>query len=99
MDACNDHVCCEQCSSKVCSAGALKMSEAVSEAEQIKEKNMENKTIYLTAQDVAEALNISQSMAYKLIREWNNKLKEQGKFVMAGRINERYFRQVVDVVA
>lgn len=59
----------------------------------------ENKTIYLTAQDVAEALNISQSMAYKLIREWNNKLKEQGKFVMAGRINERYFRQVVDVVA
>ena len=29
---------------------------------------MENKTIYLTAQDVAEALNISQSMAYKLIR-------------------------------
>ena len=60
---------------------------------------MENKTIYLTAQDVAEALNISQSMAYKLIRERNNKLKEQGKFVMAGRINERYFRQVVDVVA
>lgn len=48
---------------------------------------MEDKTIYLTAQDVAEALNISQSMAYKLIREWNNKLKEQGKFVMAGRIN------------
>lgn len=33
MDACNDHVCCDQCSSKVCSAGALKMSEA-----QIKEQ-------------------------------------------------------------
>ena len=54
---------------------------------------------HLSLKQLAEALNISQSMAYKLIREWNNKLTEQGKFVMAGRINERYFRQVVDVVA
>ena len=42
---------------------------------------MENKTIYLTAQDVSEALNISQSMAYKLIREWKKKQKEKGKIV------------------
>lgn len=45
------------------------------------------KTDYMmTAADVAEALGISKSHAYKLIRDMNDELLENGYMCVAGRI-------------
>lgn len=53
---------------------------------------MENK-FYLTAQEVAAAIPCSLSLAYRLIRDWNEKLKKQGKLTIRGRINRRFFEK------
>ncbi|MBQ8767602.1 MAG: DNA-binding protein [Clostridia bacterium] len=46
---------------------------------------------YLTVDEVAQALKISKSFAYKVIRNMNAELKEQGFFTMSGRINKQFF--------
>lgn len=46
---------------------------------------------YLTVDDVAKALKISKSFAYKVIREMNSELEERGFFTVAGRINKQFF--------
>ena len=56
---------------------------------------MEDK-FYLTAQEVAAAIPCSMSMAYKLIRDWNEKLKKQGKLTIRGRINRRFFEKQME---
>ena len=43
---------------------------------------------YMTADDVAKALKISKSFAYKVIRKMNAELQEQGFFTMAGKVNK-----------
>ena len=46
---------------------------------------------YMTADDVAKALKISKSFAYKVIRKMNTELQEQGFFTMAGKVNKQFF--------
>ncbi len=46
---------------------------------------------YMTADEVAEALKISKPFAYKVIRNMNVELKEQGFFTMAGKVNKQFF--------
>ena len=46
---------------------------------------------YMTADDVAKALKISKSFAYKVIRKMNAELQEQGFFTMAGKVNKQFF--------
>lgn len=46
---------------------------------------------YMTADEVAKALRVSKSFAYKVIRKFNAELEEQGFFTMAGRVNKRFF--------
>ena len=46
---------------------------------------------YMTADDVAKALKISKSFAYKVIRKMNAELQEQGFFTMSGRVNKQFF--------
>ena len=53
---------------------------------------MKNKK-YLRAQDVAEYMEISVPMAYKVIRRLNEELIAQGYLVVAGRINRAYFEK------
>ena len=48
---------------------------------------------YATAKEVAEALGISESGAYKVIRELNNQLKEAGFITIAGKVNRTYFEE------
>lgn len=55
---------------------------------------MENKR-YLNADDVAQYMEISVPMAYKIIRKLNNELLAQGYLVVAGRVSRRYFEQKV----
>ena len=55
---------------------------------------MENK-LYLNVDDVAQYMEISVPMAYKIIRKLNNELLAQGYLVVAGRVSRRYFEQKV----
>lgn len=56
---------------------------------------MMNNKQYLTATDVAEYMDISVPMAYKIIRRLNNELSAGGYIVVAGRVNRRYFEQKI----
>lgn len=51
---------------------------------------------FLSATDVSEYMEISVSMAYKIIRRLNNELKAQGYLTVAGKVNRRYFEQKVN---
>lgn len=50
---------------------------------------MENK--FIRAVDVARELSVSKPYAYKLTRQLNEELKEQGFITIAGRANRQYF--------
>lgn len=51
---------------------------------------MSNKK-YLCATDVAQYMEISVPMAYKIIRRLNDELKADGYIVISGKINRAYF--------
>lgn len=55
---------------------------------------MKNKS-YLRVEDVAEYMDVSLPMAYKIIRRLNNELVSQGYIVVAGRVSRRYFEQKI----
>ena len=53
---------------------------------------MEDKT-FMTVEQVAKELSVSESYAYKVIRELNAELKKQGYVTIRGRINANYFKK------
>lgn len=59
------------------------------------EQVIREERVMMTAEEVAEELQIKKGMAYKLIREWNEELKARGKLTIRGRINREYFKQKV----
>jgi len=48
---------------------------------------------FLVVDEVAEILHVSQSTAYRIIRNLNNELKKEGKITVAGKISRRYFEE------
>lgn len=44
----------------------------------------------ITAEEVANILACSNSKAYEIIRDLNNELKEQGFYVLRGKVSEQY---------
>lgn len=50
---------------------------------------------FLTADDVAEILNISKSSAYRIIKKLNEELRTTGKITVAGKISSKYFYENV----
>lgn len=52
---------------------------------------MANYQYMMNAADVAKELNCSKSHAYKLVKELNKELAEQGYITMAGRIPKAYW--------
>ncbi len=48
---------------------------------------------YLSAKEVAELLEIAESTAYAVIREWNKELKSEGYFTKAGSIPKAFFEK------
>lgn len=55
---------------------------------------MENKR-FLCVDEVADYMQISVSLAYKIIRKLNNELATQGYITVSGRISRTYFEQKV----
>lgn len=50
-----------------------------------------------SAKDVAAMLNVSASTAYKIIQQLNAELEQQGKIIIRGKINRRYFDKKMEV--
>lgn len=57
---------------------------------------MENATIFMRVDEVAAVLGVSESYAYKIMKQLNKELAEQGKIVVAGRVNRKYFYERLD---
>ena len=51
------------------------------------------KSVFYTAQEVAEILGVSRTKAYKIIKELNIELREKGYIIIAGKVPKRYFEQ------
>lgn len=51
--------------------------------------------LFLTSNEVADLLNISQQQAYKIIRDMNKQLAEHGFLVLRGRINKKYLMEQI----
>lgn len=54
-------------------------------------ENKANTKQFYNAKDVAERMQISLSMAYKLIRRLNNELTKKGYIVVSGKVSRSYF--------
>lgn len=47
--------------------------------------------VFMSAEEVAEAMNISKAYAYKVIQRMNKKLEQKGFLTMQGRIDRKFF--------
>ena len=59
---------------------------------------MENKK-FLNAEDVASYMDISISMAYRIIRNLNKELAAQGFITVTGRVSRVFFEEKIYGVA
>ena len=50
---------------------------------------------FLTAADVAQYIDISVPMAYKIIRRLNDELVAAGYIIVSGRVSRMYFEQKI----
>lgn len=48
---------------------------------------------YVGVREVQEVLGVSESVAYKVIRQLNTQLKAAGYIVIAGKVNRTYFEE------
>ena len=51
---------------------------------------MEN-SIFMKVEDVAVAMGVSKSYAYKIVQKLNQELREKGYITISGRVNRQYF--------
>ena len=51
------------------------------------------KSVFYSAQEVAEILGVSRTKAYKIVKELNIELQAKGFIVIAGKIPKRYFEE------
>ena len=54
-----------------------------------------DKELFITAEEVAKELRVSQSYAYKVIRQMNQQLKQNGFIVMRGKVSRQYFYEKI----
>ena len=48
---------------------------------------------FISAKEVAEILNISLSLAYKIVRNLNIELEKMGYFTVHGKVSRKYFEK------
>lgn len=49
--------------------------------------------IFMNAEEVATALGVSKTYAYKVVRDLNKELQEKGFLTISGRVSKRYFEE------
>ena len=52
-------------------------------------------TVFIKASEIAEELQISQPLAYRMIREWNEQLRAKGYTTIQGRVSRQYFEEEI----
>lgn len=53
---------------------------------------------YLSASDVADIMDISIPMAYKIIRKLNDELNKKGYITISGKVSRVYFEQKTMII-
>ena len=48
---------------------------------------------FLSAKDISLYMDVSLSMAYRIIRQLNEELSERGYITVAGRVSRSYFEE------
>ncbi len=54
---------------------------------------MNNITAFITVAEIQKVLGVSESKAYRIVRSLNSELKEDGFFVLPGRVSRQYFKE------
>lgn len=50
-------------------------------------------SVFFTAQEVAEMLNISKPYAYKIINRLNRELEDRNFITIPGKVSKKYFEE------
>ena len=53
-------------------------------------------TLFMTADEVAEEMNVSKAYAYKIIQKLNKEMQEMGYLTVSGKVNRNYFMKKVN---
>ncbi len=61
----------------------------------LKERQVKNMvhSLFMTAQEVADILNISKPYAYKIINRLNKELEEKNFIIIPGKVSRKYFEE------
>lgn len=60
--------------------------------------NMADNSIFMRVDEVAKVLDVSESYAYKIMKQLNKELAEKNKIVISGRVNRKYFYERIDYI-
>ena len=52
-------------------------------------------TVFIRAEEIAQELQISKALAYKMVHDWNEELREKGYTTVRGRVSRRYFEEQI----
>ena len=52
-----------------------------------------NNELFVTAGEVAEELDVSKPIAYKLVQQMNEELEEKDFITIAGRVSRKYYEE------
>lgn len=59
---------------------------------------MADNSIFMRVDEVAKVLDVSESYAYKIMKQLNKELAEKNKIVISGRVNRKYFYERIDYI-
>ncbi len=52
-------------------------------------------SVFIRAEELAQELGISKALAYRMIRSWNEELKQKGFTTVQGRVSRKYYQEKV----
>lgn len=59
---------------------------------------MSDNSIFMRVDEVAKVLDVSESYAYKIMKQLNKELAKKNKLVVSGRVNRKYFYERIDYI-
>ena len=59
---------------------------------------MADNSIFMRVDEVAKVLDVSESYAYKIMKQLNKEITEKNKIVVSGRVNRKYFYERIDYI-
>ena len=52
-------------------------------------------TVFIRAEEVAQELQISKALAYRMIHQWNEELRQRGYTTVRGRVSRKYYEEQI----